>query len=137
MLEKLCFDELCTSIAVTRYCVISWYVTVNTVTYDAAAAAAAADDDDDDDELFLWYGWPTRGVYLYFQPGPLSEILTVVNLRRTVGRAWTCAEPDFRLSWMKLCSKDKHYTTVATKTIACIQSFMYNHHKWKPLSSIK
>ena len=132
MLEKFCFDELCTTIAVTRYCVILWYVTVNTVTYDAAAAA-----DDDDDELFLWYGWPTRGVYLHFQPGPLSEILTVVNLRRTVGRAWTCAEPDFRLSWMKLCSKDEHYTTVATKTIACIQSFMYNHHKWKPLSSIK
>ena len=24
--------------------------------------AAAADDDDDDDELFLWYGWPTKGV---------------------------------------------------------------------------
>ena len=20
------------------------------------------DDDDDDDELFLWYGWPTKGV---------------------------------------------------------------------------
>ena len=53
MLEKFCFDELCTIIAVTRYCVISWFVTVNTVTYDAAAAAAADDDDDDDDdELF-------------------------------------------------------------------------------------
>ena len=22
----------------------------------------AVDDDDDDDELFLWYGWPTKGV---------------------------------------------------------------------------
>ena len=21
-----------------------------------------SDDDDDDDELFLWYGWPTKGV---------------------------------------------------------------------------
>ena len=20
------------------------------------------DDDDDDDELFLWYGWPTKGI---------------------------------------------------------------------------
>ena len=20
------------------------------------------DDDDDDDELFMWYGWPTKGV---------------------------------------------------------------------------
>ena len=23
------------------------------------------DDDDDDDELFLWYGWPTKGVALF------------------------------------------------------------------------
>ena len=22
-------------------------------------------DDDDDDELFLWYGWPTKGVALF------------------------------------------------------------------------
>ena len=29
------------------------------------------DDDDDDDKWFLWYGWPTKGVYPYFQPGPL------------------------------------------------------------------
>ena len=26
-------------------------------------------------------------------------------------RVWTCAEPEFRLSWMKLCSSDNHYTT--------------------------
>ena len=23
---------------------------------------------------------------------------------------WTCAEPEFRLSWMNLCSSDNHYT---------------------------
>ena len=34
-----------------------------------------------DDELFLWYGWPTKGVWPYFQPGPLSEIFTIANLR--------------------------------------------------------
>ena len=39
------------------------------------------DDDDDDDELLLWYGWPTRGVWPYFQPGPMSEIFTIANLR--------------------------------------------------------
>ena len=69
------------------------------------------DDDDDDDELFLWYGWPTKGVYPYFQPGPLSEILTIANLRQAASRVWTCAEPEFRLSWTKLCSSDNHYTT--------------------------
>ena len=29
----------------------------------------------DDDELFLWYGWRTKGVQPYFQPRLLSEIL--------------------------------------------------------------
>ena len=58
------------------------------------------DDDDDDDadgELSLWYGWPTKGVYPYFQPGSLSEILTITNLRHAASRVWICAEPEFRL----------------------------------------
>ena len=67
------------------------------------------DDDDDDDELFLWYGWPTKGVQPYFQPGPLSEILTIANLRHAVSKLWTCAEPEFRLNWMRLCSSHNHY----------------------------
>ena len=69
------------------------------------------DDDYDDDELFLWYGWLTKGVSPYFQPGLLSEILTIANLQHAASRVWTCAEPEFRLSWMKLCSSDKHYNT--------------------------
>ena len=36
------------------------------------------DDEDDEDELFLWYG--------YFQPGPLSEILTILNLQHAASR---------------------------------------------------
>ena len=62
------------------------------------------------DELFLWYGWPTKGVYPYFQTGPLSEILTTSNLWHTGCRIWTCAEREFKLAWMKLCSSDNHYT---------------------------
>ena len=53
--------------------------------------------DDDDDELLLWYGWPTKGIEPYFQQGPLSEILTIVNLRHAASRIWTCVEPEFRL----------------------------------------
>ena len=48
--------------------------------------------------------WP------YFQPGPLSEILTITNLQYAASRIWNCAEPEFRLSWMKLCSRVNHYT---------------------------
>ena len=36
------------------------------------------DDDDNHDELFLWYDWPTKDVW---QPEPLSETFTIVNLR--------------------------------------------------------
>ena len=43
---------------------------------------------------------------LYFQPGPLSEILTIANLRHAAIRVWTSTEPEFRLNWMKLCSSD-------------------------------
>ena len=44
------------------------------------------DDDDDDDELFVWYGLLTKGVQPYFQPGSLSEILTIANLRHAASR---------------------------------------------------
>ena len=65
--------------------------------------------DDDDDDLFLWYGWPTKDVQPFFQLGPLSEILTIANLQHAASRIWTCAESEFRLWWMKLCSSDNHY----------------------------
>ena len=47
----------------------------------------------------------------YFQPGTLSEILTIANHRHDVSKVWTCAESEFRLCW-KLCSSDNHYTSV-------------------------
>ena len=55
--------------------------------------------------MFLWYSSPTKGVYPYFQLGPLPEILTIANLRHF------CAQPEFRLCWLNLCSSDNHYTT--------------------------
>ena len=61
--------------------------------------------------IVLLYGWPTKGAEPYFQPGSLSEILTIANLRHAASRIWICAEPEFRLSWIKLCSSDNHYTT--------------------------
>ena len=63
-------------------------------------------------ELFLWYGWPTKRVYPYFQWDRLSEILTITNLQHAVSRIWTWAEPEFRLCWMKVCSSDSHYTSI-------------------------
>ena len=60
------------------------------------------DDDDVDDELFLWYGWPTKGVALF----PAGTIFRDPHEQDS-----TCAEPEFRLWWMKLCSSDNHYTT--------------------------
>ena len=62
--------------------------------------------------MFLWYGWPTKSVKLYFQPGPLPEIQTIANLRHAASRVWTYEKPEFRLSWVEFCSNDNHYTTV-------------------------
>ena len=68
---------------------------------------------------FLWLWWwriffvvwltDERRLAL-FQLGSLSEILTISNLRHAASRVWRCAEPEFRFSWMKLCSSDNHYT---------------------------
>ena len=63
--------------------------------------------------IALWYGWPAKKVSPYFLPGPLSEIFTIANIQHTAKRISTCAEPEFRLSWIKLCSSDKHFTTVS------------------------
>ena len=62
---------------------------------------------DDDDELFLSYGWPRKDIYRSFHLALLSEILTIANLRHATSRVWTCAEPEFRLGWMKLRISDK------------------------------
>ena len=34
-----------------------------------------------------------------------------LQISDAASRVWTYAEPEFRLSWMKLCSCDNHYTT--------------------------
>ena len=44
----------------------------------------------------------------YFLPGPLSDIITIANLWHVASRVRTCAESEFRLCWMKLCSTDNH-----------------------------
>ena len=36
----------------------------------------------------------------------------IANLWHSMRRVWTCTEPEFRLSWMKLCSSHNHYTMV-------------------------
>ena len=66
------------------------------------------DDDGGDGELFLWYGWPTKGVWLYLQQGPLSEIFTIANLRHAASIIWTFTKSALSLSSMKLCSSDNH-----------------------------
>ena len=38
------------------------------------------------------------------------EIFDIANIRHAASR--TCAEPEFRLNWMKLCSSDNHYLCV-------------------------
>ena len=60
--------------------------------------------------LFLRNSWPMKGIKPYFQPGPLSDILTIANLWHAGSRVSTCTEAEFRLCWMKVCNSDNHYT---------------------------
>ena len=43
--------------------------------------------------------------------GQIWEVLTITNVWHATNRIWTCAEPEFRLCWMKLRSIDNPYTT--------------------------
>ena len=43
------------------------------------------DDEDDDDDEFCFVEWLTDE-RCYFQPGPLSKILTIPNLTQTASR---------------------------------------------------
>ena len=52
-----------------------------------------------------------------FLAGPLSVILNISNLWHATSRIWACAEPQFRLCWMRSCSSDNHYTTAAQKDL--------------------
>ena len=49
--------------------------------------------------------------------GPLSENLAIVNLRHVATRVWNCTKPEFRLSWMHLCSGDNYYTTAPNEIV--------------------
>ena len=91
-------------------------------------------DNDDDDELLLWHGWVTKDVTFIIissrdhcqrstssrmsdtpQSGievaqnlssGLNEWSCVLVITTTPRRRWTCAEPEFKLRWMKLCTSD-------------------------------
>ena len=47
--------------------------------------------------------WESRPL---FPVQPLSEILSISNAQHAESRIWACAESEFRLCWMKLCSSD-------------------------------
>ena len=72
------------------------------------------------DELFWWIVfvvWLTneRRLVLF----PAGTIVRDPHHRESLtptSRVWACAEPEFRLSWMKLCSSDNHYTTAPEST---------------------
>ena len=70
-------------------------------------------DDDDDEEMNFFCRMVNRRKAFtpFFQLRPLSEILTITNLREDVSRVRTCAESESRLCWMKFCSSNNHYIT--------------------------
>ena len=47
-----------------------------------------------------------------FPEGPLSKAPFIAKLQHSPRRIWTCAEPEFRLWWLKLIGSDNHQTVV-------------------------
>ena len=70
----------------------------------------------DDDEGFCSIVDRRKAFCLISSRGLLSEILTIANLRHTASKILNSAEPEFRLSWMKLCSSDNPYATAPVKS---------------------
>ena len=70
----------------------------------------------------------------YFQPGPLSEILTIAILRHTTCKIWPCTESEFRFCWRKLCSSDNHYTTAPRYIVPLFPKSTYSIYLNKKLS---
>ena len=70
----------------------------------------------DDDEGFCGIVDRRKAFCLISSRGLLSEILTIANLRHTASKILNSAEPEFRLSWMKLCSSDNPYATAPVKS---------------------
>ena len=83
--------------------------------------------------------WPTNSDKLYFQPGLLSEIITIKNLRHAASRIWTCIEPEFRLRWMKFAvvfttTRLYHYTNWKNPWFHDLTSFHLNRESHSLIS---
>ena len=52
------------------------------------------------------------GVMLFFQVEQMSEILMMANFWPFISKIWACAELEFRLCSVKLCSSDNQYIIV-------------------------
>ena len=55
----------------------------------------------------------------------MLETLTIADLWHVTNMVWTCAESEFRFSWMKLCSSHKHYTKPQTTVFGHFLSILF------------
>ena len=73
--------------------------------------------------------WLTNERHLaFFRAGTIVKDPPIVNLWQAASKISTCAEPEFRLCWMKFCSSDNYYTMaplVSSRTI-----YLFILYKW-------
>ena len=88
-------------------------------------------------------GWPTKAVKPYFQPGPLSGILTVTNIRQVARRIWTCAEPEFKVhhganyTWQAFKLIQEHILQRGFQTLQlAVKHYIYKKWWYTETSSI-
>ena len=57
--------------------------------------------------------WPTKSIYVLFPARTIVRDTHHCKSPTLHERIWRCVESEFRLSWMKLCGSDNHYTTIS------------------------
>ena len=62
---------------------------------------------------------------------PAGTIVRDPHHLESPSRVWTCAEPEFKLSWMKLCSSDNHGATYIESLFTDTERY------WKSIKILK
>ena len=95
-----------------------------------------------------WWWWivfaewltEERCLHLISSQDHCLEILIIANSWYAASRVWTCAKPEFRLYWMKLCSNKKmpipHYLVIVIYIIGSPlntthpKNICFTHYCW-------
>ena len=99
------------------------------------------DDDDDDDNDYDQRGFcgmvdQRKTFSLIFSLDHCRQRFSQSWISDTPSRIWTCAEPEFRLCWMELCSSDTYITALLLSQLSLLsRSIILCYILWTNITS--